>query len=221
MISMRNAASISPSRALWQALAESARSGVLPHPIRARNCGLEAAWRRWRDAPPRVGAPDLADCRRRFDDNDAAVLAALRADPALVPSQTEIDDPHEALAAFVSLATAALMFASQPSVLIEPTLALQHMLAHSDVGADIPIGLLRPPLPASFIRFGPALQQATEPVQLRRAASSRIEGVYVFAQQRAPRVLTLAPVFGIAGQPLVGLAMLDMRIADESRSLPI
>jgi hypothetical protein len=120
----------------------------------------------------------------------------------------------------VDMVTAALMFWRRSLAFIELTPSLQHLLASFDLGDDIPVSLLRPPMPAGFIRFGEEMQKAALMPHLDGFAFSRIDGVYVFETAFAgERGLALVAVYNVDDHHGLGISGITMVIRDEREPL--
>lgn len=138
---------------------------TLPHPVTARNVGLLPSWQRW--SSWKEGASDnssvadriLTNARNNFDKCVDVIKEGMRNDSVGLkgiiagPSEEELDMSGV-------FAAAPLMFWRRPHALVELTAPLQQLLDRSDLGDDIPVGLLRPPVPACYIRFGDDMQHA-------------------------------------------------------------
>jgi hypothetical protein len=173
------------SLAFIAALGSCMPPSAYPHPVAARNVDLVPAWLDWTayqegKAGNLCSADQLvADPRYRFDECAKVIERAISIDPVW-ESMVRNARPNQELDMGVDLVTAPLMFWRRPHALIELTPALQQLLARSDLGDDIPVALLRPPMPACFIRFGDEMQQAALMPHLDGFAFSHIDGVYVF-----------------------------------------
>jgi hypothetical protein len=199
----------------------------LPQPVVARNSGIMQAWHAWSQrqegtADKGVMAELIATTRRSFEQNLATLLHHARMDPIWQlnaptgPSSAEQDE------ATLVLPTASLMFWSRQHAVIESTDALEQLLLHSDIGADLPASLLRPPIPAIFIRFGKLYQDAVPLVPINHQIGDipRLQGVYVFHSERERnRTVSIVPVFEFSiGQNFCANSV-ELVINDETRSL--
>ncbi|PWF44385.1 hypothetical protein [Massilia glaciei] len=193
----------------------------LPHPVIARNAGLVPAWQRWTEWQEGAGANDsvadriIANPRNHFEKCVNLVKKALRSDPiwghGVVAPPDEQDLDMSAV-----FAAAPLMYLRRPHALIELTPALQRLLASSDLGADIPVGLLRPPMPACFIKFGADMQTA----RAEGCGEARVEGVYVLESVReTQRAVALVTIWTVQGQAAFSASTITLIAGDERESL--
>jgi|GEM_PF-6735075 len=207
----------SPSaRAFFTAVHACSLHSAQPHPVYVRNIGLVRAWQQW-DTQKAFQLDDLLACpERRFSHNREMVIEAARADPACRNGQVVLPLNRLDQIAVMTRITAPLMFWRWRHTLFELTGALEHLLARSDLGDDIPIDLFRSPVPACFIRFGAELQQAIIPLETDQAVFERLEGVYVFESVRASqRIVTMLPVYAPTNQAGVAIGTVEMVIDDE------
>lgn len=194
----------------------------LPHPIRGRNANLVAAWSHWRLWLDQVTDVMIDDEQRHnpasgFEPCVAGLLNTIKSDPVWQSGRFGFTD----LRVLTVLASASLLFWRNRSMLIEPTAPLEHLLIRSDLGADVPIDLLRPPAPACYICFGKLLlENAVLPGNLEGVDPYTLEGVYVFESRLGDfRRLSLIPVYGIKNRQRAGANTIDIVIADEEQSL--
>ena len=192
-----------------------------PHPVHVRNVGLFSAWKQWPAVHFPIGDRSLAiqtiDPSFAFSENEVTfrrLFHRCRKAGYAVPS-----DLDGRLQGMSTLATAASMYWLRPHALIEPTSALDQLLAASDLGADIPVSQLRSPLPSCFIRFGNAMQPALRfPGEVH--AGQRLTGAYVFETQcDGKREIVIVSIFEYADDRLPGVAITNMVIDDENISL--
>ncbi|MES3020987.1 MAG: hypothetical protein V4857_05310 [Pseudomonadota bacterium] len=198
---------------------------ALPHPVTARNVDLLAAWQRW--TAWQEGALDgcsvadriVANTRNNFDMCVDLVKDALRMDPVWTKNRSSATDEQQ-LDTSAVFATAPLMYWRRPHALIELTPVLEQLLGNSDVGDDIPVGLLRAPLPACYIRFGANMQCAVVPPHSEDHGRARVVGVYVFEAARdEQRALALVAIWAVDDQPTLSVSTIDMIIKDEQERL--
>lgn len=213
------------SLAFMNALGSCITGSAYPHPVHARNAGLVPAWLSWTACQegnvgnPCSAAQFVADPRYRFDQCVKVIEQAISIDPVW-KNMVRNARPHQAPDMGVDLVTAPLMFWHRPHALIELTPALQQLLARSALGGDIPVALLRPPVPACFIRFGKDLQQAALMTHLDGYTFSRIDGVYVFETTFAgERGLALLALYNVDGHNASGTSCINLVIGDEREPL--
>lgn len=109
------------------------------------------------------------------------------------------------------------MFWTRPHAIIEATDALEELLVHSDLGDELPAGLIRPPFPACYIPFGKIFQNAI--IRHQRAPERRIFGVYVFeVVYEGVRVLSFVPISDSPNEAMLGTAMINMPEIEENQS---
>jgi hypothetical protein len=196
-----------------------------PHPVCARNFGLVPAWQRW--TASMEGRSDnrsstdqlIADPRYRFDQSAKLIKEAISVDPVwkrIVFNAGPGQEPDMGL----DFLTAQLMFWRRQHALIELTPALQLLLARSDLGGDIPVDLLRPPMPACYIRFGDEMQLPALLPRQDGFAFTRIDGVYVFDTMFAgERGLSLIAIYDVGDHPGLGISGINVVIGDEREPL--
>ncbi|MEJ7808159.1 MAG: hypothetical protein WKG03_19830, partial [Telluria sp.] len=213
------------SLAFIAALGSCIKTSVYPHPVAARNVELVPAWLGWTayhvgSAGNHCSADRLvADPRYRFDECANVIERAISIDPVW-KNMMHNARPHQEPDMGVDLVTAPLMFWRRPHALIELTPALQQLLARSDLGDDIPVALLRPPMPACFIRFGEEMQQAPLMPHLDGFAFSHIDGVYVFETTvGGERGLALVALYNADGYDGLGISGITVVIRDEQEPL--
>ena len=198
---------------------------ALPHPVTARNADLVPAWQRWsawqEGALNGTSTADrmIASTRKNFDQCVDMIKDGLRIDPiwkkGIVAACAE-----QQLDTSAVFAAAPLMFWRRAHALVELSPALQQLLARSDLGDDIPIGLLRPPVSACYIRFSEGMQHAAVPRQSRVAEHSRIEGVYVFeAVREEMRAVALVVIWAEDDQATLSVSSININISDETETL--
>jgi hypothetical protein len=202
--------------ALFNAQHDCATASTLPHPVCARNSKLLAAWRNIESKQYGSAGPLMNTVRRPFYQNMGLLRDTVIHEP-LWARNLQTRDPTAADAALV-LTTAPLMFWSGRNAIIEPTDALERILVHSDLGDDLSVDMLRPPIPASFIRFGKAFQDAVVPAPSLEKSS--VQGVYVFEMARErERVLTLVPIITAHGQRMIFVNTIEIFVNDVGQSL--
>lgn len=198
----------------------------LLHPVQARNSGILPAWMAWMH---NVGGEEYAtgwkdlfeNQRRRFFQNAANFQEEVQHDPAIQRGEVNIGSSQgENIGPFV-MSVAPIMFWMRPNVIIEATDALQDLLVHSDLGDDLPIGLVRPPFPACYIPFGKTFQDVLgEKRGGPDGITAKLQGVYVFtADREEDRALSFVLIEEIAGQPLLAASDMDLIIRDEEQSI--
>jgi len=174
----------SPLLTFMAALNDCITATPVSHPVLARNVGLVSAWQEW--TARQEGAPDyrsiadriVANQCNNFDACVELVKESMRIDP--IWNQGVVTPPSaQQLDTSGVFAAAPLMYWRRPHVLIELTPALEQLLDRSDLGDDIPADLLRPPMPACYIKFSEAMQRAIIPVKFEDVICSHVEGVYV------------------------------------------
>jgi hypothetical protein len=196
------------------------------HPVQARNSGILPAWIAWMQ---NVGGEEYAtgwkelfeNHRRRFFQNVANFEEEVVHDPAIQRGEVNIGSSQgQNIGPFV-MSVAPLMFWIRPNVIIEATNALEDLLVHSDLGDDLPIGLVRPPFPACYIPFGKTFREVLG--DKRRGLSgiaTKLQGVYVFtAGREEDRALSFVLIEEIEGQPLLAASDVDLIIRDEEQSI--
>ena len=213
------------SKAFFAALGDCVVPGAHPHPVTARNLALVPAWQNWTAAREGVvngqSAADklVADPSRRFDECAKLIEKAISTDPVwhnLAANASPFCPPEMG----VDFVTASLMFWRRKHALIELTPTLQQLLARSDLGDDIPVELLKPPMPACYIRFGDEMQQSALLPQQGGHAFTRIDGVYVFETMRAgERFLALLAIYEVGDHPGLGISGITIDIANEKEPL--
>ena len=169
--------------------------GDLPHPIDIRNKGFIEAWQdwaTWRGCQVWL-ANQLADRRYDLAEITAMITTMLFSGPSWKPGR--IAATLDNLESIASTMAVILMYWHRPHFLIELTPTLEQWLLRSDLGDDIPADLLRPPMPACYIRFSPEMQAAISPSSEPGNAIGRIEGVYVLESMRdGLRSIVLMPI---------------------------
>jgi len=194
-----------------------------PHPVKARNGGIVATCRRWLEKRPGgcTLLAELNDQDHRFETVAALLAGAMDGDPALGEyRRLGVADPdyNKVRARF---AAPPLMFWSRPHAFIETTAAPDRMLIASDLGDDLPADLLRPPFPACYLSFGPAVGSFLAPDDYWPGVGpARPRGAYVFQTTRdSMRTLGLVAILDLPGESTVGITYLDLLIADEAQPL--
>ncbi len=207
------------------ALGNAFTPSAYPHPVGGRNFGLVPAWQRWTaylegKTDSRSSADQLiADPRYRFDQSAKLIKEAISVDPVWKRMVFNAG-PGQAPDMGAELAAAQLMFWRRQHALIELTPALQLLLARSDLGDDIPVDLLRPPMPACYVRFGDDMQQAALLPRREGFTYTRIDGVYVFDTMFAgERGLALIAIYDVGDHPGLGLSGINVIIGDEREPL--
>lgn len=207
--------------AFLAALNDSQNVSDVPHPVHARNVRLVAAWQRWAALQEGVHGQSLADrviagpCYR-YAQNVEAMEETIYADPIWKDGTLLGPAATDTLAMF---ATAPLMFWRRPHVLIELTPSLAHLLADSDLGGDIPVDQLRPPMPACYILFGEAMKQAIA-TPSEASVFNRIEGAYVFESKRDNRrAISVVAIYKIDVAVKLGVGFIELMIDDEKMPL--
>jgi hypothetical protein len=200
--------------------------GSLPHPIEARNGHLLPSWQTWarkHEGTAQASLPEalMTTTRRRFDQNVDLLRDSIHADPAWRAGMVKPAPSLEREEASFVLAAAALMFWSRQGTLIETTDALEQLLIHSDIGDDLPCELLRPPLPACFVRIGGGFRKAVvPPPHYSWMGMNAPQGVYVFDSSREKnRALAFVPIFVPPDRSAFAASSLDLVINDESQPL--
>ncbi len=196
------------------------------HPVQVRASGFMEVWKTWaawRDrahgfAGVYTAQALMAQPRQRYADNADLIEQYLRTDPIL--NYDVIQVARESPGSFSMFVAAAVMYWSRPQALIELTPALAQWLAHSDLGDDVPLGMVRPPLPACFLRFDPQWPVAMPPLFGGAPHNFyRVQGVYVFeAKRELARALALVPIMESAQGP-AGIGSIELVIEDETQSL--
>jgi hypothetical protein len=210
------------SLAFFSALNASAniRSGPL-HPVCARNGGLLTAWNALesRFCPSPLSL--IGRISRNFEENLDLLCQSVARDPLWQQGRIKVGNDPRNIEASLALATAQLMFWTRRNAVIEPTDALERLLVDSDLGEDLPADLFRPPLPACFIRFGKAFQDAVVPASARPDfGAHHLQGVYVFESVRtAQRALTLVPIYVMRESARVAGGRIEMIIVEETDPL--
>ncbi len=121
-------------------------SATLPHPVAARG---DIFLHNIRDAVIGVGhEASLADP----DTGEVAIMEAIRDIYAGHPQAAwaQWGDMNRAMYAAVCLT-----HAERGGIILRATDALEMLLAHTDVDAEMPISLFQPPHPALYVHFGP------------------------------------------------------------------
>jgi hypothetical protein len=146
------------SLAFFAALNSCLSVDKLPHPIRTRNADLLATWLEWRrwlvDANHSIVNDEFFDdptCG--FEPCIDGLVNAIKSDPEWQRGSYGFID----MTTITVLAAASLVLWRNRHMVIELTDALQDLLSKSDLGADIPIDYLRPPVPACYISLGKTL----------------------------------------------------------------
>lgn len=210
------------SLAFFSALNASAnvRSGRL-HPVCARNSGLLAAWNALESQYGASPLSRIGRVSRNFEENLCLVRDGVARDPLWRQGRIKVGDDPRNIDDSLALATAQLMFWTRRHAVIEPTDALECLLVDSDLGADLPADLFRPPLPACFIRFGKAFQDAVVPARARPDFGAHLlQGVYVFESVRTEqRALTLVPIYVMRESARVAGGRIEMIIVEETDPL--
>ena len=207
----------SPSaRAFFTAVHAFRQHSAQPHPVFIRNIGLVPAWQQW-DTQKALQLDDLlASPELRFSQGRDMVTKALRADPAYQNGQVVLPLNRLDQCAAMARIAAPLMFWRRQHTLFELTAALEHLLARSDLGDDIPVDLFRSPVPACFIRFGAELQRVIVPLETDQGIFKLVEGAYVFESVYAhKRVISMVPVYASSEHTGVGVGMVEMILDDE------
>lgn len=197
-----------------------ARGGRL-HPVCARNSGLLAAWDALESQTSESPPSRIGRISRNFEDNLDLLRQRVARDPLWRQGRVRIGDDPRDIEAALALASAQLMFWTRRHALIEPTDALERILVDSDLGEDLPADLFRPPVPAGFIRFGQAFQQAVVPACARPDFGAHLlQGVYVFESVRSEqRALTLVPIYVMRESARFAGGRIEMIIVDETDPL--
>lgn len=216
-----------PSQSLYflSALNDCISATALPHPVTARNVGLVPSWQRWSSwlegASDNSSVADriVTNPRNNFDKCVDVVKDELRNDSVWTKGVVAVQTEEELDTSGV-FAAAPLMFWRRPRALVELTNPLQQLLDRSDLGDDIPVGLLRPPVPACYIRFGDDMQHAILSAQTEDFHHMRVEGVYVFESVREEqRAVALVAIWAVDGQPTFSVSTIEMIIGDDKEPL--
>jgi hypothetical protein len=206
------------SVAFVAALNECIHASPLLHPVCGRNADILGAWGA---VAPRIGhGPALiGDERVTFRGGLELISKSLVLDP-LYPRVAQ-GKPPGFFDVNCVLAAAAAMFWGRRNAIIETTEALERILADSDLGDDLPAGLLRPPFPATYLRFGDAFRQAAGPApRLERPDLCHLQGVYVFETVHPnKRAMTLVPIFILEDTREFAANALEIGIDDEAAPL--
>lgn len=195
--------------------------GAQLHPICARNCGVLAAWTalesKFLESPLSV----IGRVSRNYEDNLRLLGESVARDPLWQQGRINVGNDPRNIEATLAQATAPMMFWARRNALIEPTDALERILVDSDLGEDLPATLFRPPVPACFIRFGTAFQEAVVPAPARPDFGAHIlQGAYVFESVRTEqRALTLVPIYLMREPARFAAGRIEMIIGDETDSL--
>lgn len=156
--------------------------------------------------PKRLRLPAVAEYRRLFMGNMLTVIEAFLDDE--VPN-TEIVDAvmgNPQYAGFLrevgisrtgfEVQLIALRFEHKPSPVMTLRTSLNARLEDMGIGKSVPVELLRPPYPVTYIEFGPAEDRATSPYRaVAGGVGAILEGAYVAEHEQArvdflrPRVL--------------------------------
>lgn len=219
---LADAAERSNSVAFFTALnaCGSTRDGRL-HPVCARNSGILAAWCAVEARSGKRPLSLMGGVDRNVAQNLALLREAIARDPLWQQGRIKVGGGAGDIESMLIPTAAPLMFWSRRNALIETTDALEHLLADSDLGEDLPAELFRPPAPACFIRFGGTFQQAVVPVCGEADFGAHwLQGVYVFESVReALRALTLVPIYLMRASPRFGASTIEMQIGDETQAL--
>jgi hypothetical protein len=221
-ISPAPAHGLTASRAFFTVLNACGKASGMPHPVHARNAGLTGAWEQWIAGRADELDETIASRHYRWQYHVQAIEQAMRIDPACLQGQIKLPANPLDVRAIAINTTAPLMFWRWPHALFELTPALEQILTRSDLGADIPANLLRPPIPACYIRLSSELQKSIAPVppQGDGFAYKTLEGIYVFESVRGnQRAITLAPAYVHANQIKTSIGMIEMLIDEEQRPL--
>lgn len=192
-----------------------------PHPVHVRNVGLLSAWKQWPAVHLPIGERSLAiqtiDTSFPYSENEVLFRRLFhRCRKAGYAVPADLDARLQGMSTF---ATAASMYWLRPHALVEPTPALDQLLAASDLGADIPVSQLRAPFPACFIRFGDAMQPALR-LPGEAHAGQRVTGAYVFETQCDDvREIVIVSIFDYSDDRGSGVAFTNLVIDDENISL--
>ncbi|MEJ7805994.1 MAG: hypothetical protein WKG03_08775 [Telluria sp.] len=213
------------SQAFVAALRSCNTPSAYSHPVATRNAGLVPAWLDWTAC--RKGKPEnestadqlIADPQYRFDECAKVIERAISVDSVWKNIVRNAGSHHQPEMG-VDLVTAPLMFWRRPHALIELTPTLQQLLARSDLGNDISVALLSPPMPACFIRFGEEMQHGALMPHLDGFAFRRIDGVYVFQTTFAgERGLALVAIYNVDNHLGLGISGITVVIRDEGELL--
>ncbi|MES2741497.1 MAG: hypothetical protein V4754_11170 [Pseudomonadota bacterium] len=212
---------VSPSSlAFFVAVRDAGLDSSVPHPVHARNTGLVQAWLRWDVQREHRLDAMLSDHERRFTDNSFMVGRAMSLDPAYRLGHVTLSSDPRDLDVLTNSIAAQLMYWRCKHTLFELTPALEQWLVRSDLGDDIPFDLLRPPVPACYISFGPELRQAVQSFTTDQAVFDHVKGVYVMeSYTTGRRAITLLPVFVFEGRPLTAVGAIEMICEDEQMPL--
>jgi hypothetical protein len=182
-------------------------------------------WKAWTDEYGAAHDANLTEnylsrLDERFEDNLSMCLEIVVSHINHLPGIASTTVTHNAIAPIAMLTTAALMFWARPHAILEATDALENLLVNSDLGDDLPVGLIRPPVPACYIKFGQAFQDAVFTTPHHQSlGKNRLQGVYVFeAVRKGQRALTFVPIFEFDKYSQVSAAILPMLIDDEEES---
>jgi hypothetical protein len=203
--------------ALFTAMERCSTVCTLPHPVGARKSGVVAAWRVIESEFGEQTKPLMNVARRTFLENVDLLRNIVIREPVWAEP---CRDRNTEKARYI-LPTAPLMFWSGRHAIIETTDALEQILVHSDLGDDLRADMLRPLFPASYVRFGKTFREAVLPEPTSPSPETTfVQGVYVFETVRETRrLLTLAPIFTMAGAPAFFVSTIDIFIDDEGQSL--
>jgi hypothetical protein len=211
------------STAFFTTINSCIRLGSLCHPIAPRNADLVAVWQNWigsikRQTKATLLSEQLQNTAQSFLDHECQLWQHIRADSMWQAGQVSLG------AGVVTLweVTAPLVFWSRPNAIIEPTDALDQLLAHSDIGQELPVGLLRAPQSAVFICLGTqTCQELDAKLPAKEGAPSLThQGMYVFeAVQDNHRVITLVPIYEDQDSKVYGASMLELHITIPDEAL--
>jgi hypothetical protein len=193
------------------------------HPISPRNADLVAVWQKWTNSLQRRTGTSLHSTHSQsqevsFLGYEAQLWQQIRADRLFQSSQVSLGKGVDTLWEV----TAPLVFWTHAHAIIEPTDALDQLLAHSDIGQELPVGLLRAPQSAVYICLGTQTRQELDAKLPAKEGLQSLthQGVYVFeAEQDNHRVVTLVPIYEDQASKVYGASMLELHITSPDEAL--
>jgi hypothetical protein len=196
---------------------------TLCHPIAPRNSDLVAVWQKWKNSLQRQNGKSLYSTQSQnqdlsFLDYEAQLWQQIRADRLFQSGQVSLGKSVDTLWEV----TAPLVFWNQTHAIIEPTDALDQLLAHSDIGHELPVGLLRAPQSAVYICLGTQTHQELDAKLPAKEGPQTLkhQGIYVFeAVQDNHRVITLVPIYEDQASKVFGASMLELHITSPDEAL--
>lgn len=209
------------SVALFAAMNGCGIIGAYPHPIYGRNSGVLAAWHAIESRIGDPSQPVMNALHRTFFQNQGVLRAVVVRDPLWQQGRLFDGNDPKIIEGMVMQVTAQLMFWSRPNAIVEATDALEKLLIASDLGDDLPADLFRPPVPATYVRFGKTFQGNVVADPSGPGPDITVtEGVYVFETVRETlRVLALVPIFSVREQRMFFSNSIEIIVEDENEPL--